>query len=87
MAALLTDVEADTTGDAVAFTAPTTVFLDGTQGGASIVLQARIADKEWVFIHEFGFSPVNVNIEGGYQLRAIVAGATSTTNISINATE
>lgn len=84
MTAILTDVTENTTGAAVEFTAPTTVFLEG--GLAIVTLQARVPTKGWIEIYKFGEPVVSVNIEGTYELRGIVESAGTGTNVTLNAT-
>ena len=90
MAAIITNVTTDSTGDAVAFTAETTVFPEAVYKGATAILEARVPDEGWRIIHLFSDSandPLNVNIAGAYELRARVVNAATGTDITINATE
>ena len=90
MAAIITNVTTDSVGAAVAFAAPTSLFVQGVFGPASVIIEARVPTQEWSLIHSFSGNdpnPITVNIEGGYELRATVVNASAETDISINATE
>lgn len=88
MAALLTNATTTTPGDAVSFSAPTTVIPEGVFAGAMATLQIRVPTKAWTALHYFIDSePVNVEALGSYELRAVLSNVAPTTNISINATE
>lgn len=88
MAALLTNATNTTPGDAVSFTAPTTLFPEGVFAGAIAIVEARVPTKEWVEVHKFfDTKPRNIQIEKAYELRATLFGVAPGTSISINATE
>lgn len=87
---LLANATENVTGDAVAFTAPTTLVPEGVFDGAVVEIQLRVPTKGWRPILTFGrglIDPENVEGNGSYELRSIVTNAGPTTSISINATE
>lgn len=87
---LLSEQTENVVGNAVAFAAPTTLFLDGLLGDAFVVIEARVPSKAWHFLHRLDGNypgPILVPIAGAYELRATVANASAVTNLDLNGTE
>lgn len=98
MATLLSAVTANTTGTGASHTGPCTVFVSGTFGGATVVLQVADADAAGKYVNAdavgvpnqgqlSGPGAISLNCYGTYYVRAILGNAGSTTSVTAISTQ
>lgn len=94
MAALLSAAAANTTGTGVAMSGPCTVIprADSVFAGADVVIQISVADTsshyilaapEAVFSERSNQTPMAINVQGDYYIRAVLTKANSTGSTSV----
>lgn len=90
---ILKNVTANTVGTIVSFTEQTSLLLSGTLGRATVLVYIRATDDglgdddDWNILHQFGVTPLAVNVEKRYQLRGEVIDADANTNVTLKATD
>ena len=97
MATLLNAVTANTTGTGESHTGPCTVFVRGELGGATVVIQGADADSAANYVRLDkslirqdvfrGTGASTISGEGTYYLRAVLTGASATTNVTVVTTQ
>lgn len=92
MANLLSSQTSDTTGTGSSHSAPCTVYLKGTFGGATCEIQVSDADSNYANVSIDGVNKqavfrgpgqISLNNLGTYYVRAVLSGSTSTTSVSV----
>lgn len=91
MAALLTNATADGAGTTASMTGPSTVYVKGVFAGAKVAIQIADEDVAASFVkpdtnvfpesHVTGPKALTLNAYGAYKVRAVVQGATATTDL------
>lgn len=98
MASLLTSATANTTGTGASHSGPCTVWVRGTLGGATVVIQAADVDSDANYVKVDNISQpaagtfkdkgcLLISATGTYYVRAVLSNAGSSTSVTVTTTQ